>query len=87
MLKAILPISIAYFDAIKTWHYLPLFHYIKVFFFLHVVGRKKSLSFHGKDVNFTDGISLLASQSFNNIIMSYTFQQFQCDIRVQQLWL
>ena len=40
--------------------YLLLFHYIYIFFFLLVVGRKKSLSFHERDIDFADSIVFLA---------------------------
>ena len=59
--KDILPIPIAYFDNLKTCEafYLLLFYYVKIFFFLLAVGWKESLSFHGRDVDFADGIVLL----------------------------
>ena len=41
--------------------YLLLVHYVKIFFVLLVVGQKKSLPFHGRDVDFADGIVLLDS--------------------------
>ena len=47
-----------YFKNMRPF-YLHLFQHIKIFIFLLVVGRKKSLSFHGRDVNFADGIVLL----------------------------
>ena len=60
-LKAILPTSDPYFDTLKTCglFYLNFFPYIKIFFFLFVVVRTKSLSFHGKDFNFANGIVFL----------------------------
>ena len=59
--KDILTIPIAYFYNLKTCDasYLLLFHYVKVFFFLLVGGWKENLSFHGRDVDFADGIVLL----------------------------
>ena len=45
----------AYFDTKCDLFYLLLFHYLKTFFFFLVVGRKKSLYFHGRDVDFDDG--------------------------------
>ena len=62
-------------------------YYVKIFFFLLVVLREKSLIFHGRDVDFADGILFLDSYSFYDIIMSYIFQQLWFDIRVQQLCL
>ena len=46
---------------------------------------EKKLLLSEKDIYFTDGIVLLVR--FYEIIMSYTSQQLQCDIRVQQLCL
>ena len=59
--KDILPIPIAYFDNLKTSDafYILLFYYVKILFFLLVVGWKDRLSFHGRDVDFADGIVLL----------------------------
>ena len=59
--KDILTIPIAYFCNLKTCDasYLLLFNYVKVFFFLLVVGWKESLSFHGREVDFADGIVFL----------------------------
>ena len=46
---------------------------------------EKKLLLSEKDIYFADGIVLLVR--FDEIIMSYTSQQLQCDIRVQQLCL
>ena len=52
------------FEYCKTYglFYLLLFHYVKTFFFL-VVGRKKCLPFHRRNVDFADRIVLLESKS------------------------
>ena len=76
-----------YFKITPFFSLTLLFYYIKIIFSLLVVWRKKSLSFHGRDIDFFDGIVLLTSQSFYDIIMTYIFQQLYYDIRVQQLSL
>ena len=65
--------------------YLLLFQYKNCFSLVLLSERKKSLTFHGKDVDFADGIVLFGSKSFHNIIMNYIFQQLQSDIRLQHL--
>ena len=43
----------------------------KNIFFSVVVGREKSSFCHGRGVDFPDGIVLLASESFDDMIMTY----------------
>ena len=54
----------------NIWPFLIAIILLKIFFFPLVSGRKTSLSFQEKDVYSTDGIVLLASWIFYDIIMS-----------------
>ena len=66
---------------------LTLLSLYKNIFFSVAVGRKKSSFCHGRDVDFPDGIVLLASESFDDMIMTYILQQLQFNVRVKQLCL
>ena len=79
-----------YFKITRLFSVTLLFYCIKIMFFLLVVWREKKLVFSWKrhwDIEFFDGVVLLTSQSFYDIIITYIFQQLYYDIRVQQLSL